>query len=140
MFNKLIKLKKLILKESFKEKFCKWEFVWIHRVWSSKVPSISKFFLFCFKPQTLHLGAKVLNIHTSYLVLGHFKFNFNCLSHRLETGVKLYNKLLCISTSESMLEHAFAWSKTIKIIVKWVKQYFFHHAYERLTRGLRTKT
>ena len=44
--------------------------------------------------------------------------------------------VLCISTSERMLAHAFTWSKTIKNIQKWLKRYFFHHAHERLTRGL----
>ena len=40
--------------------------------------------------------------------------------------------LLCISTSERMLAHVFAWSKTMKNIGKWWKKYFFHHAHERL--------
>ena len=38
-------------------------------------------------------------------------------------------ELLCILTSERMLAQAFAWSKMIKIIVKLVKKYYFHHAY-----------
>ena len=47
--------------------------------------------------------------------------------------------MLCISNSKRMLVHAFAWSKTIKNIQKWLEKYFFHHAHERLTRGLRRK-
>ena len=48
-------------------------------------------------------------------------------------------QVLCILTSERMLAHAFACSKTIKNTQKWVKKYFFHHAHERHTRGLRRK-
>ena len=35
-----------------------------------------------------------------------------------------------------MLAHAFAWSKTIKNAIKLSKKIFFHHAYERLMKGL----
>ena len=42
--------------------------------------------------------------------------------------------LLCISTSERMLAHAFTWSKTTKNIQKLGKKYLFHHAHERLTK------
>ena len=44
--------------------------------------------------------------------------------------------LLCISTSEHMLAHAFSWSKTIKNTWKWVQKYLFHHAHKRHMRGL----
>ena len=50
-----------------------------------------------------------------------------------------YVHLLCISTSERMLVHAFAWLKLIENTRKWVKKVPFHHAYKRLMRGLRRK-
>ena len=40
--------------------------------------------------------------------------------------------MLCILTSERMLAHAFAGSKTIKNALKLSKTYLFHHAYVRL--------
>ena len=43
--------------------------------------------------------------------------------------------MLCISTTKRMLAHAFAWSKMIKNIWKWVKKNLFHHAH-----GLQRKT
>ena len=48
---------------------------------------------------------------------------------------KTTHYLLCISTSERMLAHAFAWLKTIENIRKLTKNYLFHHVHERLMRG-----
>ena len=42
--------------------------------------------------------------------------------------------MLCISTSECMFAHAFAWSKRIKNIPKLVKNHIFHHVHERHTK------
>ena len=41
--------------------------------------------------------------------------------------------MLCISTSEHILAHAFAWLKMMKNIGKWWKKYLFHHLHERHT-------
>ena len=73
----------------------------------------------------------MLPLSSTFLVFG-FVETYNSFLRRRFLFICL---VLCILTSECMLAHAFAWSKTMENIQKSWKKCLFHYTHERFMTG-----